>query len=49
MKQIRIWQLLAGLILAVNAAGQGTTDAAADAVYARPGQLVSVNGFRLNL
>src|ERR1051326_1705205 len=49
MDKIRIGQLLLGLILAVNAVGQGTTSTAADLVYVRPGQLVDVGGFRLNL
>jgi len=50
MRQIRIRQLLAVLILAVSAAGQGTTGAVPqDTLYANPGKLVSANGTRLNL
>jgi len=50
MRQIRIRQLLAVLILAVSAAGQGTTGAAPqDSLYENPGKLVSANGTRLNL
>ena len=41
MRQIRIRQLLAVLILAVSAAGQGTTGAAPqDSLYENPGKLV---------
>src|ERR1700704_492485 len=50
MQQNRIFLPLAVLILAVSAAGQGTTGAAPqDTLYANPGKLVSANGFRLNL
>ncbi len=56
MKQIRIFLLLAVLIFAVTGFGQDTRSAAdasptaGDAVYARPGQLVSAaDGARLNL
>src|SRR5437764_13745352 len=50
MKQTRIFSLLAVLILAVSAAGQGTMGAAPqDSLYASPGKLVSANGTRLNL
>ncbi|PYS65833.1 MAG: hypothetical protein DMF76_01900, partial [Acidobacteria bacterium] len=50
MRQIRIRQLLAVFILAVSAAGQGTTGAAPqDSLYENPGKLVSANGTRLNL
>src|SRR5207248_9892577 len=56
MKQIAIFLLSAGLIFAVTGFGQDTKSAAdasptaGDAVYARPGQLVSAeDGTRLNL
>src|SRR5213082_2958066 len=56
MKQIAIFLLSAGLIFAVTGFGQDTRSAAdaspsaGDAVYARPGQLVSAaDGARLNL
>jgi len=56
MKQIAIFLLSAGLIFVVTALGQDTKSAAdasptaGDAVYARPGQLVSAeDGTRLNL
>jgi len=56
MKQIAIFLLSAGLIFAVTGFGQDTKSAAdasptaGDAVYARPGQLVSAaDGARLNL
>ena len=50
MRQIRNRQLLAVLIFAVSAAGQGTTGAAPqDSLYENPGKLVSANGTRLNL
>ena len=50
MKQIRVFLLLALLIFTVSAARQGIPSAAPrDSLYAHPGKLVSVNGFRLNL
>src|SRR6266699_6194112 len=50
MKQIRVFSLLAVLIFTVSAARQGIPSAAPrDSLYAHPGKLVSVNGFRLNL
>src|SRR5260370_12095344 len=52
MKQTRIFFLLALLISTVAVSGQkGASGGSspADVVYARPGKLVSVNGFRLNL
>src|SRR5438876_505340 len=50
MKQIRLFSLLAILILVVSAAGQGIPGAASqDTLYANLGKLVPVNGTRLNL
>jgi pimeloyl-ACP methyl ester carboxylesterase len=52
MKQIRMVSLFAVLISAIAVSGQqvGTGDSSpADVLYAQPGQLVSVDGFRLNL
>src|SRR5260370_39846464 len=52
MKQTRIFFLLALLISTLAGSGQkGASGGSspADILYAQPGQLVSVNGFRLNL
>lgn len=52
MKQTRIFFLLALLISTVAVSGQQIASGGsspADILYAQPGQLVSVNGFRLNL
>ena len=52
MKPVRIFMLLAALISVVAVSGQqGASGGSspADILYAQPGQLVSVNGFRLNL
>ena len=52
MKQIQMFLLLAVLISTVAVSGQQVASSGsspADLVYGRPGQLVSVNGFRLNL
>jgi hypothetical protein len=52
MKQTRIFFLLALLISTVAVSGQkGASGGSspADILYAQPGKLVSVNGFRLNL
>jgi pimeloyl-ACP methyl ester carboxylesterase len=52
MKRSRIGLLLTVLISAIVLFGQqnaSSRDAPADIVYARPGQLVDVGGFRLNL
>lgn len=52
MRQIRIFMLLAVLISAIAVSGQQVASddsSPADILYAQPGQLVSVNGFRLNL
>jgi pimeloyl-ACP methyl ester carboxylesterase len=52
MKQIQMFLLLAVLISATVVSGQQVASGGsspADILYAQPGQLVSVNGFRLNL
>ena len=52
MKHSRTCVLLAALISTVTVSGQqaaGGQHAPADIVYAQPGQLVPVHGFRLNL
>jgi len=52
MKQSRTCVLLAMLISTVAVSGQQVArggNSSADIVYAQPGKLVSVNGFRLNL
>jgi len=52
MKQIQMFLLLAMPISTVDVSGRqvaSTGSATADAVYARPGQLVDAGGFRLNL
>src|SRR5437868_14765837 len=52
MKQIQMFLPLAVLISTVAVSGQqgaSSGSSPADLVYGRPGQLVSVNGFRLNL
>src|SRR6201998_647023 len=52
LKQIQMFLLLAVLISPVVVSGQqvaSSDSAPADLVYGRPGQLVSVDGFRLNL
>jgi hypothetical protein len=52
MKQIQMFLLLAVLISTVAVSDQQVVSSGsspADLVYGRPGQLVSVNGFRLNL
>jgi pimeloyl-ACP methyl ester carboxylesterase len=52
MKQSRIYLVFAVLMSAVLVTGQNVVNGGsspADAMYAQPGQLVSVDGFRLNL
>jgi pimeloyl-ACP methyl ester carboxylesterase len=52
MRQSRTGFLLAVLVSAIAVSGQQATSGGsspADILYAQPGQLVSVNGFRLNL
>jgi len=52
MRQSRIVFLMAVLICAIAVSGQqagNSGSSPADIVYARPGQLISINGFRLNL
>src|SRR5260370_22046218 len=52
MRQIRTGFLLAVLVSAIAVSGQQVASGGsspADILYAQPGQLVSVNGFRLNL
>ena len=52
MRQSQSGVLLAVLICAIAVSGQKATNERsfpADIIYARPGQLVSINGFRLNL
>ncbi len=52
MRQSRIGFLLAALVSAIAVSGQLVSSGGsspADILYAQPGQLVSVNGFRLNL
>src|SRR5258708_40080574 len=52
MRQSRTGFLLAVVISAIAVSGQQVASGGsspADILYARPGQLVSVNGFRLNL
>jgi hypothetical protein len=52
MRQLRRGFLFAVLIYAIAVCGQQTTSGAsspADVLYAQPGQLVDVGGFRLNL
>ena len=52
MRQSRIGFLLAALVSAIAVSGQLVSSGGrspADILYAKPGQLVSANGFRLNL
>jgi pimeloyl-ACP methyl ester carboxylesterase len=52
MKQSRIWLLMAVLIPSATVTAQQAANGCsspADILYARPGKLVDVNGFRLNL
>ena len=52
MRQSQSGVLLAVLICAIAVSGQKATNERsfpADIIYAQPGQLVSINGFRLNL
>src|SRR5260370_40798249 len=52
MRQIRTGFLLAVLVSAIAGSGQQVASGGsspADILYAQPGQLVSVNGFRLNI
>jgi pimeloyl-ACP methyl ester carboxylesterase len=52
MRQLRVGFLLAALISAIAVSGQQIVSGGsspADIVYAQPGQLVSINRFRLNL
>src|SRR5438445_1812694 len=50
MKQITIFLMFAVFVFAARAVGQGTAGATpGDMVYASPGKLVAVSGFRLNL
>ena len=49
MRQLRRGILFAVLVSAFAVCGQQATSSPADVLYAQPGQLVEVGGFRLNL